>query len=173
MHPILDALDNTQHDWIKKLLFTFNEGNIGKFEALAPLFPQEVRCVRACCMRGGVLQRRAALTPEQPLLEENYPFLRQKICLMALIESVFKRNSNDRTMSFQTIAEETRLPLDEVEHLVMKALRFVADWLLTGHVADNQSCCQPQVDTGFAGPGRSESTHYMGPAACAVTRSDR
>ena len=49
MHPILDALDNTQHDWIKKLLFTFNEGNIGKFEALAPLFPQEVRaCVHVC-----------------------------------------------------------------------------------------------------------------------------
>jgi len=98
MHPILDALDNTQHDWIKKLLFTFNEGNIGKFEALAPLFPQE------------------------PILQENYPFLRQKICLMALIELVFQRNANDRTMSFQTIAEETRLPLDEVEHLIMKAL---------------------------------------------------
>ncbi|KAF9238468.1 hypothetical protein BU15DRAFT_88326 [Melanogaster broomeanus] len=28
-------------------------------------------------------------------------------------------------MSFQTIAEETRLPLDEVEHLIMKALRWV------------------------------------------------
>ncbi|KAI6030191.1 hypothetical protein EDC04DRAFT_102895 [Pisolithus marmoratus] len=98
MHPILDALDNTQYDWIKKLLFTFNEGNIGKFEALAPLFPQE------------------------PILEQNYPFLRQKICLMALIESVFKRNVNDRTLSFQSIAEETRLPLDEVEHLIMKAL---------------------------------------------------
>jgi len=40
---------------------------------------------------------------------------------MALIESVFKRNANNRTMSFQTIAEETRLPLNEVEHLVMKA----------------------------------------------------
>lgn len=50
MHPILDALDNTQYDWIKKLLFTFNEGNIGKFEALAPLFPQEVRdgCGEPC-----------------------------------------------------------------------------------------------------------------------------
>lgn len=60
----------------------------------------------------------------QPILQENYPFLRQKICLMALIESVFKRNSYDRTMTFQTIAEETRLPLDEVEHLVMKALRY-------------------------------------------------
>jgi 26S proteasome regulatory subunit N9 len=98
MHPILDALDNTPHDWIKKLLFTFNEGTIGKFEALAPLFPQE------------------------PILQENYAFLRQKICLMALIESVFKRSADNRTMSFQTIAEETRLPLDEVEHLVMKAL---------------------------------------------------
>ncbi|PCH42928.1 hypothetical protein WOLCODRAFT_138115 [Wolfiporia cocos MD-104 SS10] len=98
MHPILDALDNTQYDWLKKLLFTFNEGNIGKFEALAPVFPKE------------------------PILHENYPFLRQKICLMALIESVFKRGAYDRSMSFQTIAEEIRLPLDEVEHLLMKAL---------------------------------------------------
>lgn len=44
---------------------------------------------------------------------------------MALIESVFKRGAYDRTLSFQTIAEETRLPKDEVEHLVMKGLRFV------------------------------------------------
>lgn len=42
MHPILDALDQTQHEWLKKLLLTFNEGSIGKFEALQPLFPQEV-----------------------------------------------------------------------------------------------------------------------------------
>ncbi|KAJ7265568.1 hypothetical protein C8J57DRAFT_1511331 [Mycena rebaudengoi] len=37
MYPILGALDSTPHEWIKKLLFTFTEGNIGKFEALAPL----------------------------------------------------------------------------------------------------------------------------------------
>ncbi|KAH9964863.1 hypothetical protein BC827DRAFT_1126950 [Russula dissimulans] len=98
MHPILDSLDGTPHEWIKKLLFTFNEGNIGKFEAQSPLFGQE------------------------PILLGNYPFLRQKICLMALIESVFARGAYDRTMSFQTISDETRLPLDEVEHLIMKAL---------------------------------------------------
>ena len=40
-----------------------------------------------------------------------------------LIESVFARGATyDRTMSFQTISKETRLPLDEVEHLMMKAL---------------------------------------------------
>jgi 26S proteasome regulatory subunit N9 len=44
---------------------------------------------------------------------------------MALIESVFKRNAYDRTMSFQTIAEETRLAVEDVEHLLMKALRCV------------------------------------------------
>ena len=42
MHPILDALDDTPVAWLKKLLFTFNEGYIGKFEGLSPLFPQEV-----------------------------------------------------------------------------------------------------------------------------------
>ena len=46
MHPILDALDGTPHEWIKKLLFNFNEGNIGKFEGLAPLFPREVCSIR-------------------------------------------------------------------------------------------------------------------------------
>lgn len=61
---------------------------------------------------------------KKPILQENHAFLRQKICLMALIESVFKRDADNRTMSFQNIAEETRLPLDEVEHLVMKALRY-------------------------------------------------
>lgn len=101
MHPILDSLDGTNHEWLKKLLFTFNEGNIGKFESLAPLFPKE------------------------PILQENYAFLKQKICLMALIESVFKRSATDRTMSFQTIAQETGLLKEEVEYLVMKALRSV------------------------------------------------
>lgn len=41
---------------------------------------------------------------------------------MALIESVFKRASDDRVLSFQTIAEETKVPVGEVEFLVMKAL---------------------------------------------------
>jgi 26S proteasome regulatory subunit N9 len=45
---------------------------------------------------------------------------------MALIETVFRRKASERTLSFQTIAEETQTPLGEVEHLVMKALRYIA-----------------------------------------------
>ena len=59
----------------------------------------------------------------QQILKDNYSFMRQKICLMALIESVFKRGAYDRTLSYRTISEETHLPVEEVEHLVMKGLR--------------------------------------------------
>ncbi|CAG7851380.1 Probable 26S proteasome regulatory subunit rpn9 [Serendipita indica DSM 11827] len=98
MHPILDSLKHTPEEWLGNLLFTFNEGNIQKFDSLTPLFPKE------------------------PILQHNFAFLRQKICLMALIETVFRRKASERTLTFQTIAEETQTPLGEVEHLVMKAL---------------------------------------------------
>jgi 26S proteasome regulatory subunit N9 len=98
LHPILASLDSSSHAWLSKLLFSFNAGDIGRFESLISHLSSE------------------------PILAENQPFLRQKICLMALIESVFRRASSDRTLDFETIAVETRLPRDEVEHLVMKAL---------------------------------------------------
>ncbi|KAI8063183.1 hypothetical protein BC940DRAFT_307765 [Gongronella butleri] len=98
MHPILDSLTNTQHDWLRTLLFAFNAGDIGKYEALVPHFSS------------------------QPLLQKNAEALNRKICLMSLIEAVFRRSADNRVIPFSEIASETRLPLEEVEHLVMKAL---------------------------------------------------
>lgn len=123
MHPILNALDQTQHEWLKKLLFTFNEGNIGKFEALAPLFPQEVISL-------ALLSLFPLSDYLQPILQEAFSFLRQKICLMALIEAVFRRTAANRTMDFSVIAEETRLPYEEVEHLLMKGMRCASSHFL-------------------------------------------
>jgi len=42
MHPILGALQHTPHEWLRNMLLAFNEGSIGKFDALRPLFPKEV-----------------------------------------------------------------------------------------------------------------------------------
>lgn len=98
LHPILAALRDSEHAWLSDMLFAFNAGDIGRFEALLPHVQQT------------------------PILAASVPFLRQKICLMALMENVFRRPTNDRTLSFATIAAETRIPVDEVEHLVMKAL---------------------------------------------------
>ncbi|KAI8057677.1 hypothetical protein BDF22DRAFT_661921 [Syncephalis plumigaleata] len=97
-HPILDSLTDTPHAWLRDLLFAFNSGDIGKFETLTSNFTK------------------------QPLLQANMPFLRQKICLMALIEAVFKRPPHARRLRFSDVAAETRLPVEEVEHLTMKAL---------------------------------------------------
>ncbi|KAK4704781.1 26S proteasome regulatory subunit N9, partial [Phenoliferia sp. Uapishka_3] len=101
MHPILESLVSTPHAWIRDLLYAFNAGDIVTFDSLVPAFAQE------------------------PILQENFSFLRQKICLMALIEAVFKRPTSDRVLPFSVIASETRISADEVEILVMKALSYV------------------------------------------------
>lgn len=122
-HPILGNLDNSPHAWIKDLLFVFNAGDIGKYESLQQQLSQE------------------------PILQADADFLRQKICLMALIEAVFKRPRSQRSMPFQVIAEETKLPVAEVEHLVMKALSLN---LIRGSIDQvqgvvNVSWVQPRV----------------------------
>lgn len=99
-HPILQTLEGTEYGWIKDLISAFNAGAIGKFDSLSNHFDAE------------------------PILKESAAFLRQKICLMALIQAAFERPRDGKTrlMTFEQIAEATRLPVHEVEHLIMKAL---------------------------------------------------
>ena len=69
------------------------------------------------------------------LLANSLPLLRQKICLLSLIDFVFSSASpgaaaastasgsqGRRTFPFAAIAKATRLPAGEVEFLIMKAL---------------------------------------------------
>jgi 26S proteasome regulatory subunit N9 len=98
LHPILDSLLKTEHAWIREMLFAFNAGDLGKYNALL-----------------GHLDK-------QPLFKEKQQFLRQKLCLSALTEAVFRRPPHDRALSFDTITRETGVQADEVEYLLMKAL---------------------------------------------------
>lgn len=97
-HPILESLKKSPKSWIVDLLYAFNAGNISKFDALA------------------------ANWQKQPDLASHERAMRQKITLLCLMEMTFKRAANDRNLSFQDIAHETHLPVEEVELLVMKAL---------------------------------------------------
>ncbi|KAK5172503.1 26S proteasome regulatory subunit, partial [Cryomyces antarcticus] len=56
------------------------------------------------------------------LLKTHQIFLYQKISLAALTETVFRRPPHDRAMTFATIADETKVQPNEIEHLIMKAL---------------------------------------------------
>ncbi|WAR07666.1 PSD13-like protein [Mya arenaria] len=97
-HPILESLRNTERDWVVQILYAFNSGNISKFDELKKSWGQ------------------------QPDLAASEIIMRQKISLLCLMEMTFKRPATNRNLSFDEIATETRLPENEVEMLVMKAL---------------------------------------------------
>ena len=98
LHPILDSLKDSPHSWLRDLLFAFNRGDLAAYDVLA----------------GNVTKNE--------LLRQHQTFLHQKICLSALTETVFRRAPHDRSMTFTTIRDETKVRPDEIEHLIMKAL---------------------------------------------------
>jgi 26S proteasome regulatory subunit N9 len=101
MHPILDVLASTPFAWLRQLLLFYNSGDMEGFERVS---------------KSGEFLK-------QPLLVAANPFLRQKLCLMTLMESVFKRSKAERgKMTFAEIAKDVRVSVEEVEHVVMKAL---------------------------------------------------
>lgn len=98
LHPILDSLRDSQHAWLRDLLFAFNAGDLGAYNVLA-----------------GNMSK-------NDLLSEHKQFLYQKISLAALTEAVFRRPPHDRSMNFSTIRDETKVEPNDIEHLIMKAL---------------------------------------------------
>jgi 26S proteasome regulatory subunit N9 len=98
LHPILDFLKDTEHDWLRDLLFAYNRGDLAAYHSLA------------------------SNLAKVPLLKEHEHFLLQKISLSALTEAVFRRPPHDRAMTFAQIESETRVPHDEIELLIMRAL---------------------------------------------------
>lgn len=98
LHPILDSLVKTPHAWLRDLLFAFNRGDLHAYQILQ------------------------SNLKANPLLEKHQQFLHQKICLSALTQLVFSRPPQDRSMTFATISQETKVQHDDIEHLIMKAL---------------------------------------------------
>ena len=62
MHPILNSLTGTRDQWLVDLLFSFNRGDLDKFEALKTLWTQQAD------------------------LKAAEVKMRQKICLLCLME---------------------------------------------------------------------------------------
>lgn len=65
-HPILNSLKETEQAWLVELLLAFNSGDIARFDELGPAWQT------------------------QGDLASATDSLRQKICLLALMELVFK-----------------------------------------------------------------------------------
>jgi len=97
-HKILESLKGTENEWLIDLLFAFNSGQVEKFRQLKPKWST------------------------QPDLCTNETLLFEKVCLLCLMEMIFRREATHRVIPFTDIAKETTLPVDQIELLTMKAL---------------------------------------------------
>ena len=103
-HPVVTTLESTEFAWLAELLRAFNAGDIAQYESL--------------------VQSHHGKLEQQPALLANTTFLKEKITLMCLTETLFERigPSAERTIAFSAIASASNLPVDQVELLVMRAL---------------------------------------------------
>ncbi|KAF0697581.1 Aste57867_11745 [Aphanomyces stellatus] len=100
--PILSALKGTDKEWLSELLHAFNRGDIDQFNI--------------------IIGNHRAEYNAQPALVNKEDYVKEKVALLALMVLVFHRPSHERNISFADVATATRLPLNQVEWLVMRAL---------------------------------------------------
>lgn len=103
-HPVVATLETTEFAWLAEMLRAFNAGDIAQYEALVGTHHAKLE--------------------QQPALLANTTFLKEKIMLMCLAETLFQRigPSGERTISFEDIASASNMPVEQVELLIMRAL---------------------------------------------------
>lgn len=102
LHPIINVLDSSPYKWLHELLEVFNRGDMHTYEKM-------------CIQYADVLN-------EQPALVENERKLKEKLTIMCLLELIFSLPAEERRIPLKVIGERTKLTLDGVEFLLMRAL---------------------------------------------------
>lgn len=98
----MTALQSSSYTWLHDLLECFHSGDIHRYDAL-------------CIQHAKVLNA-------QPALVSHERRLREKVTVLSLMELVNSLPADARTVPLESIAQRTKLPLDGVEFLLMKAL---------------------------------------------------
>ena len=99
-HPVVTTLEATDFAWLAHLLRAFSVGDIDQYESL--------------------VETHHAQLAEQPALLANTSFLKEKITLMCLTETLFQHlgPAADRAVPFAAIATASKLPVEQVRALM-------------------------------------------------------
>jgi 26S proteasome regulatory subunit N9 len=100
--PILQALEGTPNAWLFDLVIHLNAGDVDKFNSLVDAHRDQYFA--------------------QPALAQRHEDVKKKIVLLSLMNLVFERHSHDRCIPFSDIATRTRLPMEQVEWVLMRAM---------------------------------------------------
>ncbi|KAL7111878.1 hypothetical protein ACP275_05G117000 [Erythranthe tilingii] len=101
-HPIIKSLLGAKVEWLYYILEAFNYGDLVRYQEL-------------CRVHGAALST-------QPALVQNEKKLLEKINILCLMEIIFSRPSDERTIPLSIISERTKLTVEDVEYLLMKSL---------------------------------------------------
>jgi 26S proteasome regulatory subunit N9 len=101
-HPLLVSLEGTPHAWLGELLRAFQHGDIDAFNAT-------------------VAANREAFEAA-PALISSAGAMKEKITLLAVMELAARKPSGERAIAFEEVAAEVRLPVEQVEWVLMRAL---------------------------------------------------
>lgn len=100
--PILSVLKDTPNQWIHDLVFALNQGDIDAFNSIVDVHREKYMA--------------------QPALASRQENVKQKVVLLSLMNIAFERPSHDRLIAFADIASRTRIPIDQVEWVLMRAM---------------------------------------------------
>jgi 26S proteasome regulatory subunit N9 len=144
-HDVLAALRGTSNAWILEMLECFNSGNIGTLGGMVcvclvgnsggggwVVWPLTVVVLVGVCSFSLSLATFSTLLSnnQQAISNEgalsspgSLEAIKKKITLLAVVEMVFQRPSHQRTIPFADIATQIAMNVDDVEWVLMRAMR--------------------------------------------------
>jgi 26S proteasome regulatory subunit N9 len=100
--PILGALKGTPNGWLEDLVMALHRGDIDTFNGTIDAYRTQYFA--------------------QPSLAAKHEEIKKKVVLLCLLNIAFERPSHDRKIAFADIASRTRISLDQVEWVCMRAM---------------------------------------------------
>lgn len=100
--PLMVELKGTENSWFLDLLQAFHDGSIDGYD----------KCIA---------QHKASIAKSM-LAPHADTILKEKMTLLALLELAFVSGGKKRVLGFDTIAQACRVPINQVELVIMKAM---------------------------------------------------
>lgn len=110
-NPVVVELKTGPHQWLYALLQSVDAGDLQRF--------------REVCIQNG------PYFEAQPLLVSNRHKLEQKTSLLSLVNHITASATANAQFSFQSLSSSSKIPLEDVERLVMRAISLQ---LISGHM---------------------------------------
>lgn len=101
---MLKSLIGTDYEWLYEVLQALNSSNIDTFE-------------------DSLVRYHAHISQNEEIMK-NEKQLQQKVRILALLDLIFHCEKGERNLDFNLIAETTKISIDEVEFIVMKAMNL-------------------------------------------------